>query len=142
MSIRLTLFLSLLVLFILFFGCDAGVFVESRGKYITMGAVDEKSCGVLLSAEWPDASAQILTQYRAAIDDGHIVRLNSGTRVKDLKGVYFENGNPIQPSSLTEREMKARKISFAQWIIPKEGRFKGRRLCVSMSVIRASYPPL
>jgi hypothetical protein len=141
--LRITSFVSLFVLFLFLCGCDAGVFVESRGKYIAMGAVDDGSCGVLLSAEWPDASAQILAQYRAAIDDGHIVHLESGTRVKDLEGVYFENGKPIPSDSFsTEREMKARKISFAQWVIPKEGRFKGKRLCVSMAVIRGSYPPL
>ena len=122
--------------------CDAGVFVESSGERPAMGAVSDASCGVLLSVEWPDASAADLVQYREAVEKGNIVPLESGTKVKDEKGVFFEGGRFIPPYSVTENEMKARKISFAQWLVPKEGKYAGKRLCVSMSVIRASHPPL
>ncbi len=126
-------------------GCgDPGFFVQNNpGEYVP-AALDLQNCEVLARNQF-EPSDETRSEYDIAVRQARIIQLKNGTNVKQDWPLNFENEHLVQwtpTGPITVAEEVQRHIRVYQWMFPKEGPYRGTKVCLSVSMLRAKYPPL
>ena len=126
-------------------GCTDPFFVRNNQGDSVPAALDIQSCEVLAMNEFESPSDDIRAAYDIAKQQGQIVLLKNDTNVEQSEVLNFENKHlvPWTPTGpITVAEEHRHHIGVYEWMIPKEGPYKGRSVCVSISMRYGKYPPL
>jgi hypothetical protein len=106
-------------------------------------ALDLPSCEILALNEF-EPSDESRDAYRLAVARGQIVHLLNHVFVKPDGSVAlnFENKHLVPwkpPGPATLAEELGHHIAVYQWVVPTEGHYQGRKVCVSSSMRYGSY---
>ena len=123
----------------LYTGCGPNTYLENNlGVPV---ALDLPGCEILAMNEF-QPSDETRAAYNSAIGQGRIVQPTNGTFVRQGELLNFENHHliPWVPTGpITVAEERRRHIGVYEWMIPTEGQYQGRRVCVSTSMRRGRY---
>ena len=123
-------------------GSDNTFLMNNEGVPVALGL---PACEVLAKNEF-EPSDESRAAYSAALQRGGIVLVRNHIFVKkDGVALNFENEHlvPWVPTGpMTTGEGIRRHIAVYQWVIPNEGPYRGRRVCVSSSMSYGMHPSL
>ncbi len=106
-------------------------------------ARDLEACQLMAAGQFEPTSDAIKAALTDALRLGRIVRLANGSTMQQQELLNYHDGRLIPwvpPGPMTVTEETRRHIGVYEWMSPRDGRYRGERLCVSLEMRFGKYP--
>jgi hypothetical protein len=124
-------------------GCVAHEYLESPDGGVVEAALDGQSCGLLADRLTFGFSTDASAEYRRALKEGRIVKIKSHTAIRGVSELFYERGRFVEIyPTLAGDDLRARHIAVVNWVVPKEGSYEGKTVCVVDGIKFDAPPPL